>query len=393
MSATVTAGQTATFRVAASSATALTYQWQSQAPGSSGFTNISGATSSTYTIPAAALSQNGTRFECVVTNGFGSVTTNSVILNVQAPVASGTGFVTSESLGTLRNDYSGWVGMTITVSGSPLTVTALGRMFAPGNSGTHTVKIVNAATGADLAGASANVTMAGTAGQFVYASLASPVVLSANTTYYVVSQETAGGDQWYDYNTTATTTFAANLSGAVYGTAPPYIFVAGSAGHMYVPVDFKYTATYVISANLGTLRSDFTGWVGMAVTIGGSPITVSALGRIVVAGNSASHAIKLVNASGSDVAGGSATVITAGATPGNFVYASLANPVVLNANTVYYVVSQEAQGGDTWYDWDTTLQTASAATLSGAVWAASNSYTLVAGSAGHSYVPVDFKFQ
>ncbi|MBV8904168.1 MAG: hypothetical protein JOZ22_11090 [Acidobacteriia bacterium] len=131
----------------------------------------------------------------------------------------------------------------------------------------------------------------------------------------------------------------------------------------------------------------------MAVTIGGSPITVSALGRIVVAGNSASHAIKLVNASGSDVAGGSATVITAGATPGNFVYASLANPVVLNANTVYYVVSQEAQGGDTWYDWDTTLQTASAATLSGAVWAASNSYTLVAGSAGHSYVPVDFKFQ
>ena len=87
----------------------------------------------------------------MVTNSSGSVTTNAVTLNVQASVGGGgggtsTAFVTSEVLGTLRNNYTGWVGMSITVNGSPLTITALGRMFAPGNSGTHTLKIVNAAT-------------------------------------------------------------------------------------------------------------------------------------------------------------------------------------------------------------------------------------------------------
>ena len=84
--------------------------------------------------------------------------------------------------------------------------------------------------------------------------------------------------------------------------------------------------------------------------------------------------------------------VTAGATQGSFAYASLASPVVLNANTTYYLVSQETAGGDAWYDWDTTVQTSSAATLTSAVWAYTNSYSTM-GGAGHSYVPVDFKFQ
>ena len=84
--------------------------------------------------------------------------------------------------------------------------------------------------------------MTGSAGQFVYANLLSPIVLNANTTYYVLSQETSGGDQWYDFNTTATTGWVASLNGAVWGGGAPYAFVAGTAGRMYVPVDFKYTA-------------------------------------------------------------------------------------------------------------------------------------------------------
>ena len=273
-------------------------------------------------------------------------------------------------------------------------------MSAPGNSSTHTLKIINAATGADVAGGSAAITMTGSAGQFVYANLLSPIILNANTTYYVLSQETFAGDQWYDYNTTATTASVASLNGAVWGSGAPYAFIAGSAGRMYVPVDFKYTAgsppagatAYVTSAHVGTPRSNFSGWAGMAITVGSSPLTVSSLGRMVAAGNNANHVVKLANAAGGDIAGGSATVITAGATPGSFVYASLAGPVVLNANTTYYLVSQETAGGDSWYDWDTTVQTTSAATLTGAVWAYTNSYSIV-GVPGHSYVPVDFKFQ
>jgi len=399
-SATVTVGQSATFNVGASSSTALTYQWQSQSPGVSGFTNIGGATSSTYTTPPTLLSYNGVQIQCVVTNSSGSVNTNAVTLNVQSSGGGGTGtaFVTGEVLGALRNNYTGWVGMSITVSGSPLTVTALGRMFAPGNSGTHTLKIVNAATGADVAGGSAAIAITGAAGHFVYANLLSPIVLNANATYYVLSQETLGGDQWYDYNTTATTASVASLNGAVWGGGAPYAVMAGSAGRMYVPVDFKYTAgspgatSYVTSAQLGTPRSNFSGWAGMAIAVGSSPITVSSLGRMVTAGNNANHVVKLVNAAGGDIAGGSATMVTAGATPGSFAYAPLANPVVLNADTTYYLVSQETAGGDAWYDWDTTVQTASAATLTSAVWAYTNSYSTIGGT-GHSYVPVDFKFQ
>lgn len=394
----VTASQSATFSVVASSGSPLTYQWQSQAPGASGFTNISGATTSTFTTPPAQVSDNGTQFQCVVTNGSGSVTTSIVTLTVQSSGGgASTAFVTSKALGTLRNNYTGWVGMSVTVGGTPLTVTALGRMFAPGNLGTHTVKIVNATTGADFPGGAASVTMTGSAGQFAYASLASSIVLNANTTYYVLSQETSGSDFWYDYNTTATTLSVAVLTGAVYGGAAPYTVVGSSAGHMYVPVDFKFTPPpdgmpYVTFEHLGRLRSDFSGWAGMAITVGSSSITVKSLGRLVAAGNNGNHVLKLVSAAGADIAGGSASVATAGAAPGSFAYAPLASPVVLNANTTYYLVSQETAGGDTWYDLDTTLQTSPVATISGAVWAFTNSYSTL-GGAGHSYIPVDFKFQ
>ena len=53
---TVTAGQTATFSVAATGTAPLTYQWQKNAA------NISGATSASYTTPATASSDNGSTF-------------------------------------------------------------------------------------------------------------------------------------------------------------------------------------------------------------------------------------------------------------------------------------------------------------------------------------------
>ena len=46
----------------------------------------------------------------------------------------------------------------------------------------------------------------GIVGQFKYASLASPVTLLPGTAYYVMSEENFGGDNWYDFNTTVTTT-------------------------------------------------------------------------------------------------------------------------------------------------------------------------------------------
>ena len=76
---TVVQGQSATFGVAASGSPTLTYQWQRNQ------VNINGATSPTYTTPATSASDNGAKFRCIVTNPFGTATSNEVTLTVQPP--------------------------------------------------------------------------------------------------------------------------------------------------------------------------------------------------------------------------------------------------------------------------------------------------------------------
>ena len=183
-------GQAAIFTVTAVGG-GLTYQWQSRAPGASVFTNVGGPLSQ-YTTPPTALTDTGTQVRVVVTNSQGSVTSNVATLNV---VDQGTNFLTSVTLGALQNDFTGWVGMQITVGPAPMIITSLGRAVASCDSAEHVVKIVNAATGIDVPGGSTTIgTLGDTPGTFVYSGLTSPVTLSANTAYYIVSQETKFGD-------------------------------------------------------------------------------------------------------------------------------------------------------------------------------------------------------
>jgi hypothetical protein len=86
-------------------------------------------------------------------------------------------FLTGYALNSppLRNDFSGFAGMQFTVGSNALSVSALGRIFVTGNSGTHTVKLVQTSNGADVPGGSVSVSMTGgVAGQFKYVALGSP---------------------------------------------------------------------------------------------------------------------------------------------------------------------------------------------------------------------------
>src|SRR3974390_1317640 len=74
----VNSGQTATFSVVATGTAPLTYQWQKNN------SNISGATSSTYTTPATGQPENGATFRAIVTNSAGNATSNSATLTVNA---------------------------------------------------------------------------------------------------------------------------------------------------------------------------------------------------------------------------------------------------------------------------------------------------------------------
>jgi hypothetical protein len=90
-SQTVSAGETATFSVAATGTAPLNYQWLENG------TAISGATSSTYTTPATTSSYNGDVFQVTVSNSVSSVTSNSATLTIMsgAELASVTVTVTT----------------------------------------------------------------------------------------------------------------------------------------------------------------------------------------------------------------------------------------------------------------------------------------------------------
>lgn len=82
---TVPLGRVATFSVQATSAVAVSYQWQSS-PGAQGpFANIAGATDADYRIPAVGEGDDGRRFRVVVTSAAGSVATSAPALLSVSP--------------------------------------------------------------------------------------------------------------------------------------------------------------------------------------------------------------------------------------------------------------------------------------------------------------------
>jgi glucose/arabinose dehydrogenase len=104
-SLTVAVGQEAEFSISASGTPTLTYQWERDG------SPISGATQNSYTLAAASAADSGARFRCVVTNSFGSDTSNEAvltILNSNPPVGS----ITAPSSGAVYR-----AGDTIAYSG------------------------------------------------------------------------------------------------------------------------------------------------------------------------------------------------------------------------------------------------------------------------------------
>jgi glucose/arabinose dehydrogenase len=103
---TAAPGSSVTFSVTASGAAPLRYQWQRNG------TNITGATSPSYTIASVSAGDNGARFRAIVSNDHGSATSNEAVLTVsgnQAPTAT----IVQPAVGTT---YRG--GLLIAYSGS-----------------------------------------------------------------------------------------------------------------------------------------------------------------------------------------------------------------------------------------------------------------------------------
>jgi glucose/arabinose dehydrogenase len=111
-SRTVSQGQIASFFISASGDQPLAYQWQKSTDGGTTFTDITGATSNAYQTPPTTLSDSGSQFQCVVSNSFGTVTSNPATLTV-TPNQPPTCTIDVPTAGAMYND-----GDTISYSGS-----------------------------------------------------------------------------------------------------------------------------------------------------------------------------------------------------------------------------------------------------------------------------------
>ena len=159
-SQTVTAGQTASFGVAATGTAPLSYQWYRNG------TAISGAASSSYTTATTTTSDNGAQFTVVVSNTAGTATSSAATLSVtavqpQISVVPGSVSFGSVTMGTtntqtmtVSNSRSANLTLSqVTVSGSGFGFSgpALPMTLAPGQSTAFTVSFTptstNSATG------------------------------------------------------------------------------------------------------------------------------------------------------------------------------------------------------------------------------------------------------
>jgi hypothetical protein len=134
---------------------------------------------------------------------------------------------------SLRNDYTGNVGMKITTV-SPCIVTHLGRWIVPGNSAAHAVVLKNSISG--VLGTVSVVTSGAPVGAFLYVALATPVVLAAGTDYFLESTETNGGDQFYDLGNVLVPSAIATIPGSAVDFS-----TGGSANNCFGPVSFIYS--------------------------------------------------------------------------------------------------------------------------------------------------------
>lgn len=137
----------------------------------------------------------------------------------------------------LRNNFDTRIGTAFTVGAKDIYVTELGRLFWNGNSQEHYLAIVDAETGKDVLNSGVTLPASGTHGQYTWGALANPVKLTAGKTYYVVSSEINGGDQWLEGGSVFVGSEGVTLVGSAYWVGDHYDV---AANHFFQGTSLKY---------------------------------------------------------------------------------------------------------------------------------------------------------
>jgi hypothetical protein len=254
-SQTVTLGQTATFSVVATGTAPLAYQWQKNN------TNISGATSASYTTPATVAGDNAATFRVVVTNSAGNATSNAATLTVTStPVGP--------SITTQPADQTVTVGQTATfsvVATGTAPLTYQWQKNSANISGATSASYTTPATVSGDSGAAFRVIVTNSVTNITSnaATLTvNPVVVSNGTDVTTYHNDIARTGQ----NTTETVLTQANVNSATFGllrnlpvdglvdAEPLYLSQLSVSGttHNVVFVATEHDSVYAFDSDTGT---------------------------------------------------------------------------------------------------------------------------------------------
>lgn len=191
-------------------------------------------------------------------------------------LAVDTPLITTTTLGTLRNDYDGYIGTKFTTN-KVFQVNQLCRYKNTGNSQSHFVKLYRASDYNLVASATVDLNT-GTVGTYVCANV-TPVSLENATAYYLLSNVATGGDQW-GTDTTSTTpdSLYTNTTRSQYCTTVPDSCTDGTTldGTSYIPLNLMIDVPSVTSSTPeatttpdGTGHVIFYGFLIFVITAGG----------------------------------------------------------------------------------------------------------------------------
>ena len=206
-SLTACEGSAASFTVVATGASG--YQWQQSIDGGTTWTNVTGASASTYTIAATAASQTGTQYRCQLTSSCGNLTTNIVTLTVNTlPAISAQPQSVSICAGS-NNTFS------VTASGTAITYQW--QLSTTGCAGTFTN--ITGATSSTYVVTGATASMSGYAYRCVVSGACTPAATSSCALLTVVTATTVSSNP-----SNVTICDGANASFSVVGTGSNIIY-------------------------------------------------------------------------------------------------------------------------------------------------------------------------
>src|SRR6266566_880957 len=255
---TVTIGQTATFMVVAAGTAPLSYQWQENG------TAISGATSASYTTAATSSSDNGAKFQVVVSNSAGSVTSNAVTLMVNAAAAAPsittqpvnqtvtvgqTATFTVVATGTAPLSYQ-WQKNSTAITGATSATYTTPATTSADNGAQFVVVVSNSAGNATSNAATLTVNASATAPSITTQPASQTVTVGQTATFTVVATGTAPLSYQWQKNGTA-------IIGAISATYTTPATTSADNGAQFVVVVSNVAGN--VTSNAATLTVNAAG--------------------------------------------------------------------------------------------------------------------------------------